>query len=213
LCAENPSAKVKPVEKLRKKPVSFTLREIDLIFKFAPKHKSGNLVLALLHTAMREGELSALIWPHVHADESYIEICRTVAEVENDDKTTIIVGGKEKHKRNTTSKKSQRKSRQGIRSYARSSSVFLSLPNYKKGLYVFPAISGSFMTPNQFREQYGQFFKALNKALDIDKAEYIKAHPNAKQDDLVQFEHVRLLSPHKCRHTYATHAIRSGINI
>lgn len=37
--------------------------------------------------------------------------------------------------------------------------------------------------------------------------------PATEDDELKQFEHVRRLSPHKCRHTYATHAIRSGINM
>lgn len=49
--------------------------------------------------------------------------------------------------------------------------------------------------------------------IDFLCAEYVKAHPDAPQEVLAQFEHIRTLSPHKCRHTYATHAVRQGINI
>jgi integrase len=214
LCTENPAAKVKPPDKPKKTPVSFSLREIELIFKFAPLHKSGNLVLALLHTALRSGEICALVWPNVNVEENYIDICRTVAEVENPNPETIVVGGKEKHRKKYDIKEIPKGGHTRLVALTPDATEFFkNLPNYNKGLYVFPSLSGNFMTPNQFREQYEQFFKALNKWLDNKRAEYLKAHPGAPHEALEQFEHVRTLSPHKCRHTYATHAIRRGINM
>ena len=212
LCKENPASKVKPPEKIKKTPMSFGLREIDLMMSFAPNHKSGNLVLGLLYTAMREGELSALLWSDVHLDESYIEVCRTVAEVEPDKQETIVVGGKEKQRTQYGIKEIPKGNHN--RYFALSSEAVEFFKGLQKtSVYVFPSLSASFMTPNQFREQYNQFFKALNKKLDADKAEYIKAHPRATESDLQRFDHIRMLSPHKCRHTYATHAIRSGVNM
>ena len=213
-CSENPVTKVDLPEKtkIKRTPKAFTVSEITKIINFAPQHKSGNLVLALLHTAMRMGEMSALTWSNVHADQSYIEITQTVEEVENDDKEVIIVGGKEKHKKKYAIKDIPKGNKDRIFVLTPDGAEFFqSLPETET--YVFPSLSGDFMTPNQFREQYLQFFKALNKQLDADKVKYLKEHPDAKAKELEQFEHVRSLSPHKCRHTYATHSIRSGINM
>jgi Site-specific recombinase XerC len=59
------------------------------------------------------------------------------------------------------------------------------------------------MTPDQFRYRYDHFFKMLNKHLDGKRAEYLKAHPRARDATLSQFDLPARLSPHKCRHTYA----------
>lgn len=65
-------------------------------------------------------------------------------------------------------------------------SVFKSAP--KKGLYVFTGKSGSFCTPDEYRKRYDKVFHDLG-------------------------ESVRHLSPHKCRHTYASHFLAGGANI
>lgn len=161
---------------------------------------------------MREGELAAMLWSNVHLDEKYIDICCTVAEVESDNKETFIIGGKEKHHKKYDIKWIPKGDHD--RAFALTTDAvefFQSLP--RTSAYVFPSLSGSFMTPNQLREQYNQFFKWLNKKLDEEKAFFIKTHGGARPSDLEEFKHVRMLSSHKCRHTYGAQAIRNGISM
>lgn len=56
----------------------------------------------------------------------------------------------------------------------------------KTSIYVVPAVRGGYMTPGGFRRQYETFFADLP---------------------------VRMLSPHKLRHTYATYLIRGGAEL
>lgn len=56
----------------------------------------------------------------------------------------------------------------------------------KTSVYVVPALRGGYMTPGSFRRQYENFFADLP---------------------------VRKLSPHKCRHTYATYLVRGGADL
>lgn len=97
LCAEDPFGDFKLEKPVNRKPKAFPLDDIGKIFSFAPQDRDGVIVCGLLHTGVREGELSALEWSDVHLADSYIEINRTVAEVEPDDKSTFKVGNKEKH--------------------------------------------------------------------------------------------------------------------
>lgn len=69
------------------------------------------------------------------------------------------------------------------------------------------------MTPNQFRWRYDKFFSSLNANLDAKKEEYLKAHPKATENELIQFERVSRLSPRKCRHTYATRLLSATGNL
>lgn len=56
----------------------------------------------------------------------------------------------------------------------------------KTSIYVVPSIKGGHLTANSFRKQYDKFFETID---------------------------VRKLSPHKCRHTYATYLIRGGADL
>lgn len=65
-----------------------------------------------------------------------------------------------------------------------------SFPKY--GLFVLADEKGRHRTPSHFRNAYKQFFFDLN---------------DGKKDQ------VRYLSPHKCRHTFATYVLRGGANL
>lgn len=85
--------------KPKHKPQAFHTDDIGKILAFASNDKNGALVCGLLHTGVREGELSALTWSDLHLDEGYIDITKTVAEVEPDVDTVIKVGGTDKHRK------------------------------------------------------------------------------------------------------------------
>lgn len=202
LCEINPFGDFKLEKPVKRKPKAFPIDDISKILAFIPQDRDGLILGGLLHTGVREGELSAFEWPDLHLDESYIEVNRTVAEVEAEDKSTYKIGGKEKHHKQYAIKdipKSNKERKvvltpQGVE-------FFKTLP--RTALFMFPSLSASFMTPNQFRYRYDHFFKKLNEHLDEEQKEYLQAHPGAKSEELVPFEHVAYLSPHKCRHTYA----------
>lgn len=91
--------------------------------------------------------------------------------------------------------------------------LFKSLP--RTGRYVFgyrtrsrkdndkiSVIGNTFLTPNQFRHRYETFFKALNAHL---KDEWEQQQPQAERPE--KYVPFPVLSPHKCRHTYATHLL------
>ena len=68
-----------------------------------------------------------------------------------------------------------------------------SLP--RDGLFVFPGLKGQpYLTPPQFAYRYGAVLRDLNATL-------------------IPSEQVPILSPHKARHTYATHLLNGGANI
>lgn len=69
--------------------------------------------------------------------------------------------------------------------------LFRSLP--KKNLYVFTGDRTQFCTPDIYRRHYDKVF-----------TDFAAEHPDI---------HIRHLSPHKCRHTYATFLLDGGANI
>ena len=71
--------------------------------------------------------------------------------------------------------------------------IFSKIP--KDGEYVFKGTNKPYRTPDSYRRRYEAVFKALNEA--------------AKKEE----DKVRYLSPHKCRHTYASFLLDGGANI
>lgn len=211
-CTINPAEKVTPPHKVKAPPTAFTSDEVDKLLTYAPFHKSGGLICALLYTGLRMGELCALQWGDIHMDEMYLDINKTIAEVENKDTSTLVIGGVEKHHKKYGIKPVPKSDKSRIVALtAKGIELFKTIP--KTNIYAFPSLTGGFMTPNQFREQYEQSIKFVNKQLDAACEAYKKMHPDAKQSDLAEFNHVRLLSPHKCRHTYASHLLAGGANM
>lgn len=64
----------------------------------------------------------------------------------------------------------------------------------KEGIFVFSGKRTPFITPDIYRRKYDSVFLALNS-------------------EVPPSERVRTLSPHKCRHTYATYLLAGGANI
>lgn len=183
LCTENPFGDFELERPIKRKPKAFLTTDTRKILVYIPQDRDGLILGGSLYTGVRESELSAFEWPDLHSDESYIEVNRTVAEVEPEDKSTFKIKGKERHHKQYAIKdipKSNKERKvvltpQGV-------ALFSALPH--TSLFIFPSLSGSFMTPNQFRYRYEHFFKMLNKHLDEEKTNFIKTHPEVKPEEL-----------------------------
>lgn len=213
LCEESP-VKQKDFlskDKVEKKPKSFSVVELPKIFAFAETHEHGSIVLALLYTGCREGEMAALMHSDNHAADGYITISKTIAQVEPDEDSAYMVGGKLVHRRKYDIKYTPKNEEDRTVALTPDGMEFFKALPKQNSVFLFPSRTGSFMTPNQIRRAYEKFFRDLNADLDKQRVEYLKLHPRAKSLD--QFEHVRYLSPHKCRHTYGSRSVAAGINL
>jgi len=218
LCHENPTEEFKLEKKVKKSPVAYSGAEVNAILEFVKTHKWGHFVELLLYTGVREGELCGLRWCDVHTDEFYIAITQTVAErePEGDEALEYIKGKKKLRKRYYEIKETPKGNRdRNVTLTAKGAACFDRVP--KSGIFVLPGDGGAFLTPNQFIYRYETVFKALNADRAARRIKALSEIENPTQEQIKaineSYAPVELLSPHKCRHTYATHMLRSGADI
>lgn len=187
LCLQNPASEIRPPKKDKPLPVSFSRDDIAYLIPFCAEYHTGYYVEALLYTGLRIGELCALTWGDVDLKAGVINVSKNVA-------VSGSPGRKYAVKESTKTGKSRQVAltQDGIQ-------VFHRIP--KCGIYVFPGRDTPFCTPDSYRRRYESVFRALNNELRTEH----RGPGDAPQ--------VPMLSPHKCRHTYASFLLDGGANI
>lgn len=179
LCKANPVQNITLPEKPPRAVKVFKRSHIKQIVAFLDEDENGPIVAFLLFTGLRIGELAALSWADIDADNQTIQVHRTL---------TRTAEGK-KIKENTKT------NRHRIVVFDSDLEKYLQkIP--REGFYIFCREDGNHHTHSTLETRYKKFFSNLNEALAQDGA-----------------EPVPYLSPHKCRHTYATYMLRSGADI
>lgn len=200
LCRENPlEGEALFQRKQTAAPKAYTLEDVRAILAYAPQHKWGAYVQAALLTGLRTEELCALTWPDLilDSDTPYIRVHQAIAKIENlgpnammkPDKNQKVKRRRAYELREATKSKKERI----VALTEEGSQLFTSIP--KTGIFVFSGIKGkAYLTPPQYAHRYQAVLRDLNRTLKAD-------------------DQVPILSPHKARHTYATHLLNGGANI
>lgn len=187
LCHQNPAKEIIPPRKEKKSPISFSRDDISYLIPFCASFETGYYVEALLYTGLRIGELCALTWGDINLEAGLITVNKDIAVSSEPGRKYVL-----KESTKTGRSRQVALTQNGILAFQR-------IP--KRGFYIFPGKHTPFCTPDIYRRRYNAVFQALNEEL---RSEH-KGPGAAPQ--------VPMLSPHKCRHTYATFLLDSGANI
>lgn len=178
LCVKNPAHKVPLPDKPQADVKAFSKAQVTKITKYIDKHENGPYIALLLYTGLRIGEMLALMWSDIDAENRVIHVRRSITRSEDGE----IVG-------ETTKTKKERSVPydEPLQKY------FDKLPKY--GLYVISRPDGSHHKHRSFDGIYYRFFNDLNDTIKKEA------------------EKIPKMSPHTCRHTFATYLLRNDVDI
>ena len=168
---ENDICERSPVKKRTNKaekkitPKVFLPDDVQTLIETAKSHEHGNIVLLLLYTGLRIGELCALKWSDINGDT--ITVQRNLAKQKNGYAEKTTKTGKER--------------------------FVIITEELQSILDAMPRESEYVLTHKGGQHNYNSILRQYNQVLSASG--------------------VPRLSPHKCRHTYATYLVQSGADI
>jgi integrase len=188
LCIKNPSRNVKPPIIAQGTKEAFSDVEVDTIFEYAATDEGKWFELAIstfILTGLRRGEVLGLMWDDIDFGTTVLNLRRAVSFGVGRSFIIVTTNCRKNHTREIPIDPF-------LLSLFKAEKENLDRP---KSLYIFSSASGELIKPDNFARTYQKFFRHLNEwCIKNEKPE------------------VRKLTPHECRHTYASLLLRRGVD-